>query len=156
MRCCGVDTYFEVDTRAQICFTISKRRHPMKTLIFFSIFFSLLALPALAELTDTDLDKIRLIVNESEKRIKQDVKAEIDSTEKDIKEYIDLKIDSVEKRLSTYNWVLYVFMPLIVAAIGVPTAIMAWRSVKDRSLERQVEVLTREIETLKQRQIVSP
>ena len=132
----------------------------MKVLIFFSISFSLFALPALAELTDTDLDKIRLIVNESvnesEKRVKQDVKAEIASTEKNIKEYIDLKIDSVEKRLSTYNWVLYIFMPLIVAAIGVPTAIMAWRSVKDRSLERQVEVLTREIETLKQRQIVSP
>ena len=132
----------------------------MKVLIFFSIFFSLFALPALAELTDADLDKIRLIVNESvnasEKRVKQDVKAEIASTEKNIKEYIDLKMDSVEKRLSTYNWVLYVFMPLIVAAIGVPTAIMAWRSVKDRSLERQVEALTREVETLKQRQIVSP
>ena len=132
----------------------------MKTLISFAVFFSLLALPALAELTDADLDKIRLIVNEavneSEKRIKQEIKAEIGSTEKNIKEYIDLKIDSVEKRLSTYNWVLYVFMPLIVAAIGVPTAIMAWRSVKDRSLERQVEALTREVETLKQRQIVSP
>ncbi len=128
----------------------------MKVLIFFLISFSLFALPALAELTDADLDKIRLIVNESEKRVKQDVKAEIASTEKNIKEYIDLKIDSVEKRLSTYNWVLYVFMPLIVAAIGVPTAIMAWRSVKDRSLERQVEALTREVETLKQRQIVSP
>ena len=42
----------------------------MKTLIFFLIFFSLLALPALAELTDADLNKIRLIVNESEKRVK--------------------------------------------------------------------------------------
>ena len=117
-------------------------------------------MPALAELTDTDLDKIRLIVNEavneSEKRIKQEIKAEIDSTEKDIKEYIDLKIDSVEKRLSTYNWVLYVFMPLIVTVMGIPTAIMAWRSGKNRSLERQVEVLTRKVETLKQRQIVSP
>ena len=58
----------------------------MKTLIFFLICFSVLALPALAELTDADLDKIRLIVNESvnesEKRIKQDLKAEIESTEK--------------------------------------------------------------------------
>ena len=128
----------------------------MKVLIFFSISFSLFALPALAELTDADLDKIRLIVNASEKRVRQEVKAEIASTEKNIKEYIDLKIDSVEKRLSTYNWVLYVFIPLIVAAIGVPTAIMAWRSIKDHSLERQVEALTREVETLKQRQIVSP
>ena len=132
----------------------------MKTFIFFSILFSVMALPALAELTDADLDKIRLIVNESvnasEKRIKQDIKAEIESTEKNIKQYIDLKIESVEKQLSTYNWVIYIFMPLIVPAIGVPTAIMAWRSVKDRSLERQVEALAQEIETLKQRHIVSP
>ena len=132
----------------------------MKTLIFFSIFFSLLALPALAELTDADLDKIRLVVNEivseSEKRVKQDIKADIDSTEKNLKEYINIKIDSVEKRLSTYNWVIYVLMPLIVAAIGIPTAIMAWRIGKDHSLERQVEALTREIETLKQGQIVNP
>ena len=111
---------------------------------------------SLGELTDTDLDKIRLIINNSEKRLKADIKAEITSTEKNIKEYINLKIDSVEKRLSTYNWVIYVLMPLIVAAIGIPTAIMAWRSGKDRSLERQVETLTREIETLKQQRIVSP
>ena len=109
----------------------------MKTFIFFSIFFSLLALPALAELTDADLDKIRLIVNESvnasEKRIKQDIKAEIESTEKNIKQYIDLKIEGVEKQLSTYNWVIYIFMPLIVAAIGGPTAIMACRSVLSKN-----------------------
>ena len=90
----------------------------MKTFIFFSILCSALALPALAELTDADLDKIRLIVNESvnasEKRIKQDIKAEIESTEKNIKQYIDLKIESVEKQLSTYNWVIYIFMSLIV------------------------------------------
>jgi hypothetical protein len=132
----------------------------MKTFIFFLILSGVLALPALAELTDVDLNKIRLIVNEivseSEKQVRQDIKVEIDSTEKNIKEHIDLKIDSVEKRLSMYNWVIYVLMPLIVAAIGIPTAIMAWRSGKDRSLERQVEALTREIETLKQRQIVNP
>ena len=121
----------------------------MKTFIFFLILSGVLALPALAELTDVDLNKIRLIVNEivseSEKQVRQDIKVEIDSTEKNIKEHIHLKIDSVEKRLSMYNWVIYVLMPLIVAAIGIPTAIMAWRSGKDRSLERQVEALTRDL-----------
>ena len=128
----------------------------MKTILALSRLFCAIALPVLGELTDTDLDKIRLIINDSEKRLKADIKAEITSTEKNIKEYINLKIDSVEKRLSTYNWVIYVLMPLIVAAIGIPTAIMAWRSGKDCSLERQVETLTREIETLKQQRIVSP
>ena len=35
----------------------------MKTFIFLSILFCAIALPALGQLTDADLDKIRLIVN---------------------------------------------------------------------------------------------
>ncbi|MDE0686563.1 MAG: hypothetical protein OXI61_00170 [Candidatus Poribacteria bacterium] len=49
----------------------------MKTILAFLIVFSVIALPALGELTDTDLDKIRLIVNDAERRIKEEVKAEI-------------------------------------------------------------------------------
>ena len=153
----------------------------MKTILVLSILFWAIALPALGELTDADLDKIRLIVKEEVKTeitgvkteitgvkteiagvkteiagVKQELKAEIASSEKRVKEYINIRVDSVEKRLSTYNWVIYVLMPLIVATIGVPTAIIAWRSGKDRSLERQVETLRQEIETLKQQRIVNP
>lgn len=146
----------------------------MKTILVLSILFWAIALPALGELTDADLDKIRLIVKEEVKTeitgvkteiagvkteiagVKQELKAEIASSEKRVKEYINIRVDSVEKRLSTYNWVIYVLMPLIVATIGIPTAIMAWRSGKDRSLERQVETLAQEIETLKQQRIVNP
>ena len=146
----------------------------MKTILVLSILFWAIALPALGELTDADLDKIRLIVKEEVKTeitgvkteiagvkteiagVKQELKAEIASSEKRVKEYINIRVDSVEKRLSTYNWVVYVLMPLIVATIGIPTAIMAWRSGKDRSLERQVETLAQEIETLKQQRIVNP
>ena len=138
----------------------------MKTVIVLSILFCAIALPALGELTDADLDKIRLIVKEEVKTeitgvrqeiagVKQELKAEIAGSEKRIKDYIDAKIEGVDKRLSTYNWVIYVLMPLIVATIGIPTAIMAWRSGKDRSLERQVETLTQEIETLKRQRIVN-
>ena len=133
----------------------------MKTLLVLSLLFSVIALPALGELTDADIDEIGLIVNEavnsSEKRIKAEIRADIAKSEKNLKEFVTIKIDAVEKRLSTYNWVLYVLMPLIVVAIGVPTAIMAWRSGKDRSLERQVETLTREVEALKQqRPLITP
>ena len=153
----------------------------MKTILVLSILFWAIALPALGELTDADLDKIRLIVKEEVKTeitavrqeiiavrqeitavrqeitaVRQELKAEIASSEKRVKEYINIRVDSVEKRLSTYNWVIYVLMPLIVATIGIPTAIMAWRSGKDRSLERQVETLAQEIETLKQQRIVNP
>ena len=132
----------------------------MKTVIVLSILFCAIALPALGELTDADLDKIRLIVKEEVKTeiagVKQELKAEIAGSEKRIKDYVDAKIEGINNRLSTYNWVIAVLMPLIVAAIGIPTAIIAWRIGKDHSLERQVETLTQEIETLKQQRVVNP
>ena len=64
----------------------------MKTLIFLSIFFCAIASPALAELTDADLDKIRLIV-------KEEVKKEIESSEARMKTYIDTKIEAVSTKL---------------------------------------------------------
>jgi hypothetical protein len=139
----------------------------MKTILVLSIFFCAIALPAVGELTDADLDKIRLIVKEEVQTeitavrqeiagLRQELKAEIAGSEKRLKDYIDVSIESVDKRFSTYNWVIYIFMPLIVVAIGVPTAIMAWRTGTDRSLERRVETLTKEIEMLKEQRIVNP
>ena len=126
----------------------------MKNIFLFSILLCAVALPAFSQLMQSDLDKISLIVNDAEKRIKKDIKADIVTSEKNIKEYINIKIDSIDKRLSTYNWVIYVLVPLIVAAIGIPSAIMAWRSGKDRYLEKQVETLIQEVEALKQQRIV--
>ena len=143
----------------------------MKTFIFLSILFSAIALPAFGALTDADLDKIRLVVKEEIKAeiatVRQELKAEIATvrqaleediakSEKNIKEYVVLQTEHLDKRLSTYNWVIYILTPLIVAAIGIPTVIMAWRTGKDRSLERKVEMLTEEIETLKRQQIIHP
>ena len=141
----------------------------MKTIFVLSILFCGIVLPALAELTDADLDKIRLIVNEEIKTeiatvkqelkaeiatVKQELRAEIVNSETRVKDRIDLNIKSVEKQLGTYNWVIYVLTPLIVAAIGIPTAIMAWRSFKDNNQEKKIQELTQEIEALKQ--IVNP
>ena len=131
----------------------------MRTIFVLSILFCAIALPARGELTDADLDKIRLIVKEEVKTeitaVRQELKAEIAGTERRLKDYIDAKIEGVHKRLSTYNWVISVLMPLIVAAIGIPTVVIAWRVGTDRSLERQVERLTQEIEMLKQQRIVN-
>lgn len=116
--------------------------HPMKIVLIFSMLFCMSVLSAFAELTDADLDKIRLIVNEEIKAeittlrgelkaeiatVERGLKAEIANSEKNMKEHIKLSIQSVEKQLTTYNWVIYVLTPLIVAAIGIPTTIMAWR-----------------------------
>ena len=83
-------------------------------------------LPALGELTDADLNKIRLIVNDSEKRIKTDIKADIAASEKRMKEYIDTKIEGInghftgvdgrftglEGQITTLTYLVYALMRL--------------------------------------------
>ena len=71
----------------------------MKRIFLFSILFCAIALPALAELTDADLDKIRLIVNDAEKRIKEEVKAEIAITHTKI-DGLDTRLRNVETSLA--------------------------------------------------------
>ena len=124
----------------------------MKNLLALSILFCAIAMPALAELTDADLNKIRLIV-------KDEVKSEIGASEKRMKEYIsqeiktvNAKIEGNDKRLSQIFWIVIALMGLI----ALPQALIAWRSRKDSALEKQIEVLRQEIETLKQQRIVSP
>ena len=157
----------------------------MKIIIFFSILFYAIALPALGELTPQDLDKIRLIVNEAEKRIKaevktditelkQEIKEDIDSSEKNMKEHIassekhmrdhinhkvdgiNFKVDSVKEQVTYLSYLVYALIALIVGAIAIPQLIMTWRSRREHSLERRVERLTEEIEALKRQQIVKP
>ena len=139
----------------------------MKTIIFFSILFCIIALPAFGALTDADLDKIRLIVNDSEKRIKEEVKAEITALRQElkaeiagVKQELRAEIAKSEKNLKEQITLLtnfvYGLIALIVAAVAIPQLIMTWRTGKERSLERQIQTLTQEIETLKQQRIVNP
>ena len=117
----------------------------MKTIFAFSILFSVITLPALAELKDTDLDKIRLIVKEEIKPLKTD----IDGLKTDVAR-LDGRLTGVEKQVTHATNVTYGLIALIVVAIGIP----AWRGKRDRDQERKIEALTQEIETLKQQRIV--
>ena len=138
----------------------------MKTIIFSSILFCAITLPALGALTDADLDKIRLIVNDSEKRIKAEVKADITAVKKElkaeiakseerVKEYVVIKSNSVDDKITFLSYLVYALIALIVGAIAIPQFIVMWRSGRDRSLEKQVEILTQEVEKLKQQRIVN-
>ncbi len=152
----------------------------MKTILALSILFSVIALPVLGELTDADLNEIRLIVQEEIKPIKADIVtlktdgAVVKSEVANLKETIDkgfenvktrignveTRFDSIEKNFDRQN-------NIIITCIGIPLAILAlgatvWgilaqkRRGKDRALEKQIETLTQEIETLKQQRIVNP
>lgn len=48
----------------------------MKTILFLSVLFCAIALPAFGDLTDTDLNKIRLIINEEIKAELKPLKAD--------------------------------------------------------------------------------
>jgi len=127
----------------------------MKPILLFSILLCAIGMPAIGELTDADLDKIRLIVNEEVKKESTITNAKIDgldtrlrTVETDVA-WTRGKLDSLDKHI---NWL----MALIVVAVGLPQVTIAWRSRKDRTLEKQIETLTQEIETIKQQRIVSP
>lgn len=137
----------------------------MKVLLALSLLFSALACPAFAALTDADLDKIRLIVNESEKRVrqelkteiaavKQELKTEIATTEKRVKDYTSQEIRAFEKQLNQLFWWVIALIGLIALAIAAPQAFLAWQNSKHRTLEKQIETLREEIEQIKQQQIL--
>ena len=116
----------------------------MKYITILTILLSISVLPAHSDLTPTDLEKIQEIVNGSEKRTKDYVDIRFDSVNK--------RFDNVDKRMTQQANFTYALMALIAVAIGVP----AWRSQKDRTLERKIEALTQEIEKLKKQRIQSP
>ena len=109
-----------------------------KSILLSSILLCLIALPVHAELSDADLDKIRLIV-------KEELKSEITASETRMKEYIsqeiktvNVKISETDKRLSQIFWAVIALIGFIGAAIGVPQ----WLNRKDR--EQLEESFTRE------------
>ncbi len=130
----------------------------MKTILVLWILLCAIALPTSAELTDADLNNIRLIVKEEIKEEIKPIKTEITSIKADIstlKENVarlDGCLTGVEKQVAHATNLTYGLSALIVVAIGIP----AWRGKRDRDQERKIEYLRQEIETLKQQKIVSP
>ena len=129
----------------------------MKTILVLLILLCAIAMPGLAELTDADLNKIRLIVKEEIKEEIKPIKAEMDSIKADIgtlKEGVarlDGRLTGVEKQVAHATNVTYGMIALIVVAIGIP----AWRGKRDRDQEQKIEALRQEIEALKQQKTVS-
>ncbi|MCY4567905.1 MAG: hypothetical protein OXD49_06295 [Candidatus Poribacteria bacterium] len=123
----------------------------MKTILVLLMLFSTIAMPALAALTDADLNKIRLIVKEEIKTELAPIKSDIGTLKEDIAR-LDGRMNGVEKQVAHATNVTYGLIALIVVAIGIP----AWRGKRDHDQERKIEELRQEIETLKQQKIVSP
>lgn len=141
----------------------------MKTLLLFSIVFWAIVLPALAELTVQDLDKIRSIIKEEIEDEIAPIKAEISSVKDEISSMKDeissmkgeissvkVGVASLDGRVGGIEKQITWLMAIIIVAVGIPQIVIAWRSRKDREQERRIEELAREIEALKQQRIVNP
>ena len=150
----------------------------MKTALVLSILFSAIALPALGALTDTDLNKIRLIVTEEIQEELKPIKADLATLKTDmavmkievanLKETVNIKFDNVNGKFDDVNGkfddvngkfdgVQKNFdrqNNIIIACIGIPLAILAldatvWGILAHRRSERD-RVLARQVETLTQ------
>ena len=116
----------------------------MKNILVLLILFSAIALPALAELTDADLDKIRLVVS-------AEVKVQITASEARMKEYIDLKLENVNNQIKTNNSEIGAIRSQMNVFIGIPlliiTLLFAWRALRDLANDKQIQGLIAETST---------
>lgn len=123
----------------------------MKNLIFIGISL-IFATPAFSELSDSDLQRIREIVQitvaAEGKQIRAEMTAAIDASEKRMKEHlntkiseVDTRIDGVDKRLNFAFTVLGWLFALVIAALGIPQLIIAFRQHGQERLQTSVEEL---------------
>ena len=127
----------------------------MKTVLLFPILFCAIALPGFAELTDADLNKIRLIVQEEIKPLQDEIVtlktdiAVIKTEGTNLKETVNTNFKATENSLNRQN-------NIIIACIGIPMAILAigatvWsiyaykRSKKADTQQEQIEKLENQI-----------
>ena len=141
---------------------IKEGSHIMKTILLFSIMLCAIATPALAELTDADLDKIRLIVQEEIKPLKDEIgtlKTDIVVIKTEVtnlKGTVNTNFDTTQKNFNRQN-------NIIIACIGIPMAILAigatvWgvyaykRSRKADTQQEQIKSLIEDVNTLMKQQ----
>ena len=157
----------------------------MKHILFFSILFSVIVLPAFCQAPQSSVETDIAVIKTEIKNLKEiistgfsNVQQNFDTAQKNVQQNFDTvqknvqqNFDTVQKNVQqNFDTVQKNFdrqNNIIIACIGIPWAVLAigatvWgilahrRSKKDHTLEMQIEALTQEIETLKQQRIVNP
>ena len=123
----------------------------MKNILFLSVLFCAIALPALGELTDTDLNKIRSIIKEEIKKESAITNQKIDAldariqnVEKDVAGMLG-KHEIVDKQIPPAKYVLYGLIALTVVVVAA-LLIRVVRNIRnERFVKKQFETITQEI-----------
>ncbi len=124
----------------------------MKNLILSFTGILLCVTPTFSELSDSDIQGIREIVQitvaAEGKQIRAEMTAAIDASEKRMKEHlntkiseVDTRIDGVDKRLNFAFTVLGWLFAVVIAALGIPQLIIAFRQRGQERLQTSVEEL---------------
>ena len=144
----------------------------MKMIMLVTLFFAsvLISFRTSAELTDADIDKIRLLILESEKRMKTEIvesekrmKTEITLIKADIQtlnnkfDTLEGKFDTLEKSIDRQNNIMIacisIPMGLLVVLVAIWGILAQLRDVKG---SKELEMLKQEIENLKAHRTFSP
>ena len=122
----------------------------MKTIITFSILLCAIAYPTYCEPPQNSVETDIAVIKTEIKNLKEAMEKGFDN----MNQKIDKGFDNVQRTFDRQN-------NIIIACIGIPLAILAigatvWgilthrRTRKEDTLEKQIQTLTEEIETLKQ------
>ena len=88
----------------------------MKSILVLSILFAAIALPTFAELTDADLNQIRLIVKDEIAASEKRFDTKIEASEDRMKEHITQQVNSLKTPVA---WLIGILVAVI-ALIGIP------------------------------------
>ena len=126
----------------------------MKNVILIIAGILILASPAVSELSDSDIERIREIVKvevtESEQRLRGEITTAIDTSKKDMREYIDTKMDGLEDLVYLIGILLIVMIAVIWVVIGVQQVFTMIKQPGQDELRTELKELRAEIELLKQ------
>ena len=109
----------------------------MKLMMTLIVGLSFCYLTAHSQITDTDLNKIRLVV-------KEEVEKAIETSEKRMKEYVsqeigkvNIKISEMDKRLNHIFTLVITLIALIAVAVGLPQVIVAIQRKEMRAQDKK-------------------
>ena len=131
----------------------------MKSILILSGILLLFTASAFGELTQADIEKIRLIVEESEKRTKEYVKIRIDELDARLSGKIEAgdallgeEIKGLDKRLDQIFALVMVLIAFIAVVVGVPQILVAMQRKNERIQDEKIEAQQKQIEA-QQKQI---
>ena len=133
----------------------------MKLIITLIVGLLLFTVPAFSELTQADIDKIRLIVKEevavAVAASKSRVQKYVEASETRMKDHVSDKIETVrieiremDKRLNQIFAMVIGLVALIVVVVGVPQILVALQRKDMRAQDEKIEAQQKQIEALQQ------